>query len=343
MPLYELHNIRQQYNGRTVLSIDHWSMEESSITGLSGPNGSGKTTLLNLLSFVISPSSGKILFDGKNTDTFSGNIRNEVTLLPQDTYLLKRDVAANIAYGLKIRRKSYKESAQIQEALALVGLAPHFARRPWFALSGGEARRVALAARLVLRPRVLLLDEPNSSVDAFSAQLIKQAAIHAHQQWGTSLIVISHDIPWLRDISHNMVHMYQGRIVGSTLATMLYGPWQQEGQALVSMQLTDRHRFVAARKKADHQKKVATIDPDQLSIYRTPDRITAGMARMEGVVINLGLEKISGSIYATVRVGQVDFNSRLSRQNQSADRLSPGDNVWVTYATDAVQWFEGSS
>ena len=183
MTLYQLQDIRHGYNGRLVLDIPRWQVDGDAIVGLYGPNGSGKSTLLKLLAFVESPRQGEVIFDGQPTGPFTHGIRAQVALLPQDAYLLKRTVFANIAFGLRIRKDRRDERRRVNEALNAVGLEPeHFAQRLWFELSGGEAQRVALAARLVLKPRALLLDEPTTSVDAASAHLIKDAVLLARQQ-----------------------------------------------------------------------------------------------------------------------------------------------------------------
>jgi tungstate transport system ATP-binding protein len=78
----------------------------------------------------------------------------------------------------------------------MVGLAAGFAGRRWHQLSGGEAQRVALAARLILRPRILILDEPTASVDISTTQCIREAALTARKQWGTTLLIASHDHNW---------------------------------------------------------------------------------------------------------------------------------------------------
>jgi tungstate transport system ATP-binding protein len=92
-----------------------------------------------------------------------------------------------------------------------LGLDPDtFARRQWDELSGGEAQRVALAARLVLNPRVLLLDEPTASVDARSSELIRSASLRARNDWGTTLVIASHDREWLYDVCDEVLHLFKG-------------------------------------------------------------------------------------------------------------------------------------
>ncbi len=204
-----LENIRQEYSGKIVLDIDELEIGAGSILGLAGPNGSGKSTLLRVMALLESPVAGTILFQGCPVSVKSPVARRQVTLLNQEPYLLKRSVAANVAYGLTVRGDS-GVSRRVDEALEMVGLEPgEFSQRLWCELSGGEAQRVALAARLVLKPRLLLMDEPTSSLDEESTGLIKSAALMARDR-GTSLAVASHDMDWLGAVSDQMVRLRKG-------------------------------------------------------------------------------------------------------------------------------------
>lgn len=214
-PLYEFENVVQRYGEREVLSVPDLSIGERQIVGLAGHNGSGKSTLMRLLAFLERPTSGVIRFRGKERIAGENGVRREVTLLTQEPYLLKRSVAANVAYGLKVRGASNRRE-QVEKALDMVGLPPDiFYGRSWLELSGGEAQRVALAARLALEPRVLLMDEPTASLDEESAELIRDAALDARERWGTTLVVVSHDMTWLESISDTVVRFKQGRIVAA--------------------------------------------------------------------------------------------------------------------------------
>ncbi len=211
-PIISLTDVQQQYSGRSVLDIKTLDIHPGSILGLAGPNGSGKSTLLRILAFLESPSSGSITFMGVETDTTPGPVHRQVTMLVQEPYLLKRTVHANVAYGLKVRKKSDK-TTRVHNALIEVGLEPNtFSNRQWFELSGGEAQRVALAARLAIKPKVLLMDEPTASLDAKSSQLIRKAALNARNRNDTSLVIASHDLLWLKEVSDRTIYLEDGRI-----------------------------------------------------------------------------------------------------------------------------------
>ena len=208
--LYELRNVTQRYGGRDVLHIPELAIEAGSIIGLAGPNGGGKSTLMRLLAFLESPASGEVLYRGKPTLGHEYDLRGEVTYFPQEPYLLKRSVRANVGYGLLIRGLPDVRE-RVDAALAAVGLDPErFAGRSWRQLSGGEVKRVALAARLALQPRVLLLDEPTANLDRDSAELVRQAVFAAREQHGTTLLVSGHDQRWLDAISDAKLYLRDG-------------------------------------------------------------------------------------------------------------------------------------
>ena len=217
-PIYQIHNLVHYYGDKKVLDIPGLKLTPGSIVGLMGPNGSGKSTLLKLLAFAMKPSQGSIHYKGQREKPFSKAVRSRVTLLTQRPYLLKRSVFENLAYGLKIRRNTKNRNrgnmtAQIQGGLERVGLPfDTFARRQWHQLSGGEAQRVAMAARLILEPEVLLLDEPVASVDTASARRIRRAALDARDRFGTTLVIASHDAHWLYDCADSQITLAKGRI-----------------------------------------------------------------------------------------------------------------------------------
>lgn len=213
MPVISLEHVVKSYAERTVLNVEHLNIDPGSIIGLAGPNGSGKSTLLRMLAFLDAPTSGIIKFLDMPTSNKPRAVHRQVTLLVQEPYLLKRTVHANISFGLRCRNKS-DVTSKVHNALVEVGLEPEsFSDRQWFELSGGEAQRVALAARLVLKPKVLLMDEPTASLDTQSAQLIRNAALAARNRNETSLVIASHDLPWLQEVSDRIIYLERGEIV----------------------------------------------------------------------------------------------------------------------------------
>lgn len=217
-PVMELSGIIRRYPDRErkgafceVLHLAHLAVDAGEILGIVGHNGCGKSTLLRIMALLEPPDDGTVLFDGAPVSSVDLAPRQRVTLLLQTPYLLSRNVRANVGYGLKVRGQHDPEL--VDQALRRVGLDPLlFGRRRRHELSGGEAQRVALAARLVLNPRLLLMDEPTASVDEASARLVAEAARGAAAQ-GSAVVIVSHDRDWLDPLATRMVKLRQGRLV----------------------------------------------------------------------------------------------------------------------------------
>ena len=337
-PAYHIKHLEHCYNSHPVLTIDELSIQPASITGLIGPNGSGKSTFLKLLAFIEAPVSGQIHFRGKPLEPFADIVKEErVTLLTQEPYLLKRSVAENIGYGLKVRGDTDRLTERLEQALEWVGLdAGTFLKRPWYELSGGEAQRVALAARLVLKPRVLLLDEPTANVDADSAWLIKDASLKARQEWGTTLVVASHDWHWLYEICDEVLHFYAGRVFRTRMMSFIAGPWVPEGKSGVIKQMTDGQVIRAGRQP--HTGAIALVASDAIKICRLPAAAPADANRVVGTLTRLLLEKSTGLLIVTVVAGRTTFTTKVEPEKIAADQLIPGKQVAVLFDAAAVQW-----
>ena len=194
--LYNVTNLVRRYGERVALRLPGLAINRGDVVALTGPNGAGKSTLLRTLAFLEPPEEGEVAFFG----TPGVPPRHEASLLLQEPYLLKRSVFENVVFGLRVRGRKGNLDVLAQEALAEVDCVPDdMLRREWRELSGGEKQRVALAARLILRPLALLLDEPTAHVDAKSARAIQQAVAKAAAA-GSTVIVASHDRSWLETL-----------------------------------------------------------------------------------------------------------------------------------------------
>lgn len=338
-PLYGLDGVLQMYDGRTVLSIDRWSVPQGCVLGLVGPNGSGKSTLLRLLAFVEFAAQGTLWFQGRAVCRGEAQrLRRAVTLLPQDPYLLDRSVADNVAYGLSVRGLRRDRKARVQEALRWVGLDPNvFGSRSVRALSGGEARRVALAARLVLEPQVLLLDEPTAEIDAESSWLVRRAVLKARSVWGTTVIITSHDWGWLLGLCDQVHQMHVGRLVGRAPVNVLEGPWQMDAAGGVWKDMGAGQRLVlpgtaplnATAVVAAHDVEVFTQCPDD---FGERDNL------FHGTVTELGAYGHEDQIFVTVRLAERTLQALVSRDRVNGDGLQPGADVFAWIPQSRCRW-----
>jgi tungstate transport system ATP-binding protein len=336
-PLYAIRGLTHVYRGKPVLNIDRLDLPRGGIIGVIGPNGSGKSTFLRLVGFVERPTAGEVLFDGKPVGPFAPEARNRVTLLPQEPFLMKRTVLNNVAYGLRIRKANDHLAERVDKALSYVGLdGKDFAQRPSYALSGGETQRVALAARLILKPEVLLMDEPTASIDALSAQLIKDAVLKARRDWGTTLIVASHDWQWLYGICDTAFHLLKGQFLGTGRENVLFGPWERVENGRWGKRLADGQQVLVP--KPPEAMAAAVIENAGIILPVGPVADAAGQVTLSGLITRLALEKASGSIVVSVLVANLPFTATLTEHQVRDHALYPGRMVAIRYNLDSVKW-----
>jgi len=335
--ILELRGVSHQYNGRPVLHIPALQVQAGTIVGLVGPNGSGKSTLLKILGFVEQCTAGQVLFQGEPAEPFNRRVRSRVSLLTQEPYLLKRSVFDNVAYGLQIRRETTDLCAAVLAALELVGLPASFANRQWYELSGGEAQRVALAARLALKPNCLLLDEPTANVDIQSAERIQHAVLMARKEWKTTLIVASHHRPWLNDICDHLVFLYNGRIFRSGLENIILGPWHTMDNGQVGKKLGDGQVIVVTKPINDENSCV--IKPE-LIILSESDAETGADNALMGTIVSVFKENHSDTIRAHVTCDGTCFTVDLSKARLPSGKWFPGQRVLIEFDSGDVTWLD---
>jgi tungstate transport system ATP-binding protein len=337
--IYEIKNLTHSYGkGPQTLDIDYLKICEGSVTGLVGPNGSGKSTLLRILAFLEPYTGGSLSFEEcSDTSADVVDIRKKVTYLLQNSYLLKRSVFENIAYGLRLRNETEDLTERVHDSLERVGLSPKkFAQRPWYRLSGGEVQRVALAARLALHPKVLILDEPTANVDESSALLVKNAAVSAWKEWGTTVIVATHDLAWLTEVSTDIISLYRGRIVGHGTENLVHGPWIRENGSVVR-ELSDGQKIHALSSgREDHSAVV--INPSDISVHRIPSGPVTEMNILKGTVTSMTLERATGCALISVQVGDIVLKSRMTVDKMKEDMISPASEVILTFSPENVRW-----
>jgi tungstate transport system ATP-binding protein len=212
--IYRLQNVTKEYDGRRVLKVDQLKICRGEAFALVGPSGAGKSTLLRLLNFLEPPTAGRIRFldieFGAN-QPIPLRYRRRVTTVFQRPILLNRSVKANVGYGLQLRGQDDPEG-EIEQALEQVGLID-LARQRARTLSGGEAQRVALARAIVLKPDVLLLDEPTANLDPYNVGLIEEIVQTLNHDRGTTLILVTHNVFQAKRLAHRVALMLEGQIV----------------------------------------------------------------------------------------------------------------------------------
>ena len=336
--LYELHDIEQYYDGRKVLNIDTLTLDENQIVGFFGPNGSGKSTLFSLLSFIDKQSHGEIEFNGISNKKLDQEMRQSVVIVPQNPYLLKRTVYENIAYGLKLRKQRDNLKEKVMEALTLVGLDSSFINRKWSQLSGGEAQRVALAARLILKPKVLILDEPTSGVDTNSAQLIKEAILIAKQKYNTTIFISSHDHNWLNHICDRRIALFQGNLVESGSVNLLFAPWEKDSEGNLVKVFLDSQRLTIPSTSEKKRDSVMMVNSDNITICRENCDDMKNENTLIGEIETIRQQATTQYLLIEFTIGGISFNSKITREEMQKQTLLPGDKIHVNIDVDEVCW-----
>jgi iron(III) transport system ATP-binding protein len=222
MARVEFRNIALNYGGTQVLRGISLVVEPGEFFALLGPSGSGKSTLLRVLAGFSRPQAGQVLIDGADIGTTPPWERNVGMVFQNYALWPHLTVERNVAFGLEERRVPAAEvKRRVAEALALVGLEGFAARRP-NQLSGGQQQRVALARTIVIEPRVLLLDEPLSNLDAKLRHHMRREILALQRKLGVTTIFVTHDQEEALTMSDRIAVMDQGVIQQVGAPTELY-------------------------------------------------------------------------------------------------------------------------
>lgn len=207
-----LEHISKSFDGQTVLDDLNLYIKENEFMTLLGPSGCGKTTTLRLIGGFETPDTGKIYFDGVDITGLAPNERRLNTVFQKYALFPHMSIAENIAFGLKISKKSkaYIDD-KIKYALKLVNL-DGFENRSVDSLSGGQQQRIAIARAIVNEPKVLLLDEPLGALDLKLRQDMQYELIRLKNELGITFLYVTHDQEEALTMSDSIVVMNQGYI-----------------------------------------------------------------------------------------------------------------------------------
>lgn len=198
--------------GRGVKNIS-FQLEKGELVSFLGPSGCGKTTLLNIIGGFVKNDSGSIYLEDKDITEYPPEKREIVTVFQNYALFPHMNVVENVKYGLKYRGYNKEEQIKLaKEYLKIVGL-EGYEKNSVGELSGGQQQRVALARALVLQPKILLLDEPFSNLDAKLKIAMREEIKELQKRLGISMIFVTHDQEEALSISDRIVVMSNGEIV----------------------------------------------------------------------------------------------------------------------------------
>ncbi|PPE04115.1 spermidine/putrescine ABC transporter ATP-binding protein [Williamsoniiplasma lucivorax] len=210
--IIEMRNVTKEYDGQVILKGISFNIHESEFITLLGPSGCGKTTTLRIIAGFEKQNSGEVFFEGKDLTPIQINKRPINTIFQSYALFPHLNVFDNIAFGLKNKRtKPEIIEREVMKQIRLVGLEGHETKKI-NELSGGQKQRVAIARALVMKPRVLLLDEPMAALDVKLRRQMQEELKRLQQEIGITFIMVTHDQEEALTMSDRVVVMNEGAI-----------------------------------------------------------------------------------------------------------------------------------
>jgi len=325
---YELRDARFDYGADPVLRIDELHIASAGITALVGPNGSGKSTLLNHLAFLAWPGRGSLhFFDSEIGATDFKQCRRRVGYVQQKPYLFHASVWDNIELGLKIRgmeKAARRELLQkIIQEFDLDGIADRQAQ----GLSGGEAQKVALARALVLRPEVLILDEPFNNLDKGFRLLLEDCLRELVKHDAATVILTTHDQFLAQTLADQVFNLIDGHLL--PLAAMNLFTGRSAGDRFITGKLEiviPPHLPAGSRLAIEANQLVLSKEPLESSMRN----------RFQGRILRLADENFW--IHVTIDAGE-QFHAVITPAALKDLGVSIGETVWVSFKSTSVHVF----
>ena len=237
--ILQVNHLSKSFGSHEVLRDIDFTVKKGDVTSIIGASGSGKSTLLRCINLLEIPTSGEILYHGKNVVAKGVNApayRSHVGMVFQSFNLFNNmTVLENCMVGqIKVLKKNKNEArAQAMNYLEKVGMAPYINAKPR-QISGGQKQRVAIARALAMDPEVLLFDEPTSALDPEMVGEVLNV-MRGLAQEGMTMLVVTHEMAFARDVSNHVVYMNQGVICEAGSPAEVFGnPQKQETKDFLS-------------------------------------------------------------------------------------------------------------
>jgi len=309
--IISIRNLTKRF-GSAVIAVDDVSLDiaEGEFFALLGPSGCGKTTLLRMLAGFENSNQGQILIDGQDMIGIGPNKRPVNMVFQSYAVFPHMTVAENVAYGLKVDGASEKEAApRVSEALELVKLGGYENRMP-DQLSGGQQQRVALARALVKKPKVLLLDEPLSALDAKLREQMQLELVRLQHSVGITFIIVTHDQDEALSMADRIAVMEDGKVRQLAPPSELY-------------------EFPASRFVADFIGKTNLFDAHVAGVEG--DRVLLDIKGMDKIAVPHQGAKLAGDISIAIRPEKVRLGAGTPK---SGDINVKGRVVQIAYYGD---------
>jgi molybdopterin-binding protein len=347
--------LRVVYRKRTVLDVPVINIPPGITYAVLGASGAGKSTLLRVLGLLERPTAGRVLIGDEIVRRGDLTTRRTIAAIFQKPYLLRGTVGANVGYGLRLRHVPGPERRErVAEGLARVGLTG-WEKRSALTLSGGEAQRVALARALVLKPSLLLLDEPLSYLDPLLKRelTVEFSRILSSEQ--VTAIYVTHDQDEAAAVADLMCVMRDGRIVAEGLPDEVVGlPADDWHAAFVGMEPSLRGRVVASNDGLSQvdcggstvystvelpvgTQVMLAVRPEDVTLYEADAKLPLGSARNHLDVTVTAVRPQGGTVHVTLERTGARFAASVSRAAAAELGLETGKRAVAVFKATAVR------
>ena len=340
MPFLVLDKLTKDYDKVTVVSELSLSVEQGEFIALLGPSGCGKTTTLQMLAGFVEPTSGDIRLDGHSLVAVKPSARALGIVFQSYALFPHMTASQNIAFGLEMQGVGPGERDQrVREALDLVGLSALANRYPR-RMSGGQQQRVALARALVIRPRILLLDEPLSNLDAKLREEMQIELRQIQRTLGTTTILVTHDQSEAMALADRIVVMNKGRVeqIGPPFET-----YEWPASAFVAEFLGKTNLIDATYDRATSQVRIGGVawpvpglESTEVEISVRPEKVSFVAATAPSIEGRIKTRIFQGNHW----LYQVDSLGRtltIIEQNDGKEKPKEGDLVHLHWLADDMR------
>ena len=327
-----LKNLTKKF--KEAVAVDNISLDirDGEFLTLVGPSGCGKSTTLRAVAGLENPTSGDIFIDGQRVNDLPPQKRNLSMVFQSYALFPHMSVESNLAFGLKIRKKSLKEKAEkVKWVIDLLGLSGFEKRLPK-ELSGGQRQRVALGRALVLEPKVLLLDEPLSNLDAKLRLRMRTELKRLHKKIKTTIIYVTHDQAEAMTLSDRLAVMKDGKILQVGTPEEIY---QKPADIFCAGFIgSPPMNFVSGERVPQVKDKnvMVGIRPEDLSISSTETK--EGILGKSSVTETLGSDN-----YLYVDISDLLISVRLKPE----ERIPEDKPIWLIPRKEKLHLFDKST
>jgi spermidine/putrescine ABC transporter ATP-binding subunit len=349
-PIVSVRNVSRRYPGG-VTAVDNVSVDiaQNEFFALLGPSGCGKTTLLRMISGLDTPSDGEIFIAGEDMAYTPPNKRPTNMVFQSYAVFPHMTVAQNVAYGLKVTGVPADETARrVAEGLEMVKLS-HLADRKPDQMSGGQRQRVALARALVKRPKVLLLDEPLSALDAKLRDDMRLELTRLQQTVGITFIIVTHDQDEALSMASRIAVMNKGAVQQIATPTELYEQpnsrfvadfigkvnmfeaevLSQKGRTIMC-NAKGLGKFELATDKACGKNVTVAVRPEKLKLAKA-DPKDKNLIRVSATVRDVGYFGDWSEVVADLADGSHVSVNVQNDKREGGSGVKRGEKIWVSW------------